>query len=289
MYASTEAGCHRVGRWSRGEWPRSRPPAPRGLPLRARGQTAPDRGLPPATRHQVKKAAMSSYLRVPLVRSLVSGRRAREITLSWLLDAGRPGAAHIASLVVTELVTNAVLHAREPIALHLWRRDDGIRVGVSDGSDRTRRGPRARQGRPVGTGHVDRRPVVDPLEQRPVRAGQARLGRGVRVGVGRSDHRALTSRVPRASARPREVRARWRNTRALLHGDATRRLATRNDGVPCALVYRGGAGTHSERRSDRAPPWWLSRRWGGWSRCRRGGGTSHRPRASRRRRGSSCR
>ena len=36
--------------------------------------------------------------------------------------------------MVTELVTNAVVHAHEPIALHLWSRRDGVRLGVSDGS-----------------------------------------------------------------------------------------------------------------------------------------------------------
>ena len=77
---------------------------------------------------------MSSYLRVPLTRSASSGRRAREIVRSWLVDVGRSNAEYVATQVVTELVTNAVVHAHEPIALHLWSRRDGVRIGVSDGS-----------------------------------------------------------------------------------------------------------------------------------------------------------
>jgi anti-sigma regulatory factor (Ser/Thr protein kinase) len=77
---------------------------------------------------------MSSYLRVPLTRSASSGREAREIVRTWLADVGRSRAEYVSTQVVTELVTNAVVHAHEPIALHLWVRRDGVRIGVSDGS-----------------------------------------------------------------------------------------------------------------------------------------------------------
>src|SRR4051812_10501667 len=77
---------------------------------------------------------MSSYLCVPLARSLTSGRRSRQLVLSWLVDVGRSSAGHVAALLVTELVTNAVIHGTEPISLHLWLRSDAVRVGVSDGS-----------------------------------------------------------------------------------------------------------------------------------------------------------
>jgi hypothetical protein len=77
---------------------------------------------------------MSSYLRVPLTRSPSSGRRARDIVRTWLVDVGRSNSEYVAAQVVTELVTNAVVHAHEPIALHLWSRRDGVRIGVSDGS-----------------------------------------------------------------------------------------------------------------------------------------------------------
>src|SRR6476646_10465070 len=77
---------------------------------------------------------MSSYLRVPLARSPSSGRQARDIVRAWLVDVGRSNTEYVAAQVVTELVTNAVVHAREPISLHLWSRRDGVRIGVSDGS-----------------------------------------------------------------------------------------------------------------------------------------------------------
>jgi two-component sensor histidine kinase len=77
---------------------------------------------------------MSSYLCVPLPRSPTSGRRARQVVLSWLIDVGRANAGHVAALVVTELVTNAVIHGAEPISLHLWLGRDGVRLGVSDGN-----------------------------------------------------------------------------------------------------------------------------------------------------------
>ena len=77
---------------------------------------------------------MSSYLRVPLTRSASSGREAREIVRTWLADVGRSHAEYVSTQVVTELVANAVVHAHEPIALHLWVRRDGVRIGVSDGS-----------------------------------------------------------------------------------------------------------------------------------------------------------
>ena len=77
---------------------------------------------------------MSSYLRVPLTRSASSARRAREIVRAWLVDVGRSNTEYLAAQVVTELVTNAVVHAHEPVALHLWSRRDGVRIGVSDGS-----------------------------------------------------------------------------------------------------------------------------------------------------------
>ncbi|MFJ9968654.1 ATP-binding protein [Streptomyces avermitilis] len=48
-----------------------------------------------------------------------------------------------ALLVVSELVTNAVEHARPPLALHLHREDtgNGVWIGVSDGGPAVREGP----------------------------------------------------------------------------------------------------------------------------------------------------
>jgi anti-sigma regulatory factor (Ser/Thr protein kinase) len=75
-----------------------------------------------------------SEIRVPLESSPMSVREARDATRRWLRDVGRPSSEHPVTLVVSELVTNSVRHARGPIVLHLWDQTDGVRVGVSDGS-----------------------------------------------------------------------------------------------------------------------------------------------------------
>ena len=36
--------------------------------------------------------------------------------------------------MASELVTNSILHGDDPITLHLWPREDRLRIGVSDGS-----------------------------------------------------------------------------------------------------------------------------------------------------------
>ena len=78
-------------------------------------------------------------------RQLVT-RTLREWDLEHLVDA--------AALLVSEVVTNAVLHARTPLALELERRDGCVRVIVSDGSprqpQRRRPGPEAGTGRGLG-------------------------------------------------------------------------------------------------------------------------------------------
>ena len=78
----------------------------------------------------------SWHAHVELPRSVSSVRPAREFVRSWLSLVGPEDPTYRADLAiaVTELVTNAVVHAQEPIELHLWRRRDGVRIGVSDGS-----------------------------------------------------------------------------------------------------------------------------------------------------------
>ncbi|MFK0261401.1 ATP-binding protein [Streptomyces angustmyceticus] len=59
-------------------------------------------------------------------------RVARSVLHAWRID---DDAAHCVLLVVSELVTNAVEHARPPLALHLRREHRGPRVwvGITDG------------------------------------------------------------------------------------------------------------------------------------------------------------
>jgi len=62
-----------------------------------------------------------------------SVRRARDFMRWSLADAGATDDGAI-DIVVSELVTNAIVHGAAPIALHVWPRPGHIRVGVSDGS-----------------------------------------------------------------------------------------------------------------------------------------------------------
>lgn len=63
-----------------------------------------------------------------------SARLARQIVLEALADAGRSDLVDVAGLLVSELVTNAIVHARTSIELEVVSGPDGVRVAVHDGS-----------------------------------------------------------------------------------------------------------------------------------------------------------
>lgn len=63
-----------------------------------------------------------------------SARVARRTVLTTLEAAGRADLAEAAGLLVSELVTNAIVHARTPIDLDVVAGRDGLRVAVSDNS-----------------------------------------------------------------------------------------------------------------------------------------------------------
>ena len=63
-----------------------------------------------------------------------SARTARDAVLRALTDAGRDDLADAASLMVSELVTNAIVHARTPIDLDVVAHAAGLRVAVRDES-----------------------------------------------------------------------------------------------------------------------------------------------------------
>ncbi len=82
---------------------------------------------------------MPTLLReLQLVDDLDAAPRARRFAADVLGDAGRRDLVDDTTLVVAELVTNAVLHAAAPITVRLLVRDDAVRVEVADAS---RRGP----------------------------------------------------------------------------------------------------------------------------------------------------
>jgi anti-sigma regulatory factor (Ser/Thr protein kinase) len=64
----------------------------------------------------------------------ISARQARRFTSETLQGWGRGDLEIAAALLVTELVTNAVLHARTAVELRLEIRDDVLRLSVRDGS-----------------------------------------------------------------------------------------------------------------------------------------------------------
>ena len=67
----------------------------------------------------------------PAARSVVLARREVSAALTkWGLDA----LVDAAQLLTSELVTNAVLHARTPVIVSVTRKGGSVRINVSDGS-----------------------------------------------------------------------------------------------------------------------------------------------------------
>ncbi len=117
-----------------------------------------------------------------------SVREARGLTRDLLQDADREDLVDNALLLVTEVVTNALLHAGTSIDLSAVLGEDGLRVVVADGSPhlpvRRRYGPSAGTGR--GLMILDQ--LVDDwgVEQRDFgKAVWFRLFHGARAGAGR--------------------------------------------------------------------------------------------------------
>jgi len=79
-----------------------------------------------------------------------SARRARGLVADALVEAGRVDLVETAELLVSELVTNAVVHARTSIDLLITAGADGLRVAVRDGS--THLPSRRHYGRAATTG-----------------------------------------------------------------------------------------------------------------------------------------
>jgi anti-sigma regulatory factor (Ser/Thr protein kinase) len=87
---------------------------------------------------------------LPLAASTASVAVARRYFASIALDADLPARVrHSGALVVSELVTNAVLHGREPITLRVTTMPRTVRVAVTDGSGRPPVRRRRVPGRPL--------------------------------------------------------------------------------------------------------------------------------------------
>jgi len=81
-----------------------------------------------------------------------SARRARAWARDWLGGAVAPDAGHDLALVLSELVTNAVLHGSAPVLVRLTRTVVGVRVEVEDDSPALPRRRRIRPDAPGGRG-----------------------------------------------------------------------------------------------------------------------------------------
>jgi anti-sigma regulatory factor (Ser/Thr protein kinase) len=105
-----------------------------------------------------------STLHLTLPRTVASPARARREASRFAADHDVSTRADIALLVLSELVTNAVLHGAEPIQAFVSCHDDALRIEVFDGDrERSELGPvRARVGgQPGGRGLQ----IVDSLSR----------------------------------------------------------------------------------------------------------------------------
>ncbi len=76
-------------------------------------------------------------LRISLPQTSASPAQARRHVTRFAEDHDVLGQASVALLVLSELVTNAVLHGREPIDVCVSRRPDALLIEVSDGDTHT--------------------------------------------------------------------------------------------------------------------------------------------------------
>ncbi len=80
-----------------------------------------------------------SSLRISLPQAAASPAQARRQVSRFAAENQLGGEATVALLVLSELVTNAVLHGAEPIEVLVRSEEDALRIEVSDGDTRTSR------------------------------------------------------------------------------------------------------------------------------------------------------
>jgi anti-sigma regulatory factor (Ser/Thr protein kinase) len=119
--------------------------------------------------HVERSIASRSVVTLDLLPEPRSATRARELVREHLDSVAPAEAVEVAALVVTELVTNAVLHARTAIALSVDVEPGRIRLRVADESDvvpaRRSYAPEAATGR--GLALVDRLATAWGVEPSP--------------------------------------------------------------------------------------------------------------------------
>jgi anti-sigma regulatory factor (Ser/Thr protein kinase) len=104
---------------------------------------------------RAKGASSVSTIRISLPQTAASPAQARLQVSRFAAENDLLGQAGVALLVLSELVTNAVLHASEPIQVCVTSEDDCLRIEVSDGDTNAdlimSRAPKA-AGEPGGRG-----------------------------------------------------------------------------------------------------------------------------------------
>ena len=80
----------------------------------------------------VRESALGPLWSTTLPPQAASVPAARHFTVDALLALGAESAAGPAELLVSELATNAVIHAHTPMRLSVWLHDDRLRVEVRD-------------------------------------------------------------------------------------------------------------------------------------------------------------
>lgn len=132
---------------------------PPDLPLADRLQHGGSKGLLPIFA-RVAQARVAIAARLPRAERMVIGLQpeaeapslARNLVTDACLGWRMPRLLHTGRMVMSELVTNAVEHARTPLTVMVARRGPGLHLSVADGSDdgpQLRRVARPRPGRPL--------------------------------------------------------------------------------------------------------------------------------------------
>lgn len=163
------------------------PPPTRPAPYGHAGPVFSDHAVPAFRGHGVPASRERSAAGLPadswaLPFDAASVPRARRLTRERLPRWGFGDSAEVAELLVSELVTNALRHARGPIALTLAARE-GLGDGMGE-SGRGGRGARAGDGEAGDTGRVLRCQVTDASPDHPCprpAADDDECGRGLRL------------------------------------------------------------------------------------------------------------
>jgi anti-sigma regulatory factor (Ser/Thr protein kinase) len=85
----------------------------------------------------VEKVAAVPAIHISLPQTAASPAEARHLVSRFAAENDLDQHSGAALLVLSELVTNAVLHGEEPIDVYVSRDGDVLRIEVSDGGNRT--------------------------------------------------------------------------------------------------------------------------------------------------------